>query len=116
MIDLKNLISITPLDQETKNNFLVALETASEGKKFEIKNFCWQAIFAHYQLKKQQRMQEILREVEEGKRQYSKADFENVDKEVFEEMNTKINALDNQADIAEIQQKLQEQLQKPTNS
>lgn len=108
MLDLKNLISITPVPEEIKQQLIASAETSAD-KKFEIENFCWETILSDVELKKQSRIAQIMDEIEQGKRKYSKEDIEKVDEEVFNEMSLQMEGLDTTDQIEEVRAKLQTQ-------
>lgn len=112
MLDLKNLISITPIPEEVKQQLIVSAETSAD-KKLEIESFCWETILSDVELKKQDRIAQIMDEIAQGNREYSKEDIEKVDEEVFSEINSKMEGLNMQDEIQEVRERLQQQTPTP---
>ena len=69
--NLKNLLSITSIDQDLKTQFLTLIETASEEKLLEIESCCWTTLLADAQQKKLKLASEYRLKAEKGRVPYS---------------------------------------------
>ena len=106
MIDLKSLAKVAPLNEEVKRERLEKAGSLSDEKTRELEDLCWEFIFSQYQSKIMFEKEKIISEVEEGKRQFSKKDLDDIEDTVLNELLQNLNAANDSGKIEEIREKL----------
>jgi len=107
--NLKNLLSISPIPEDIKTQFLTLVETANEDKLIEVESFCWEALFADANLKKQKMESEFMLKVEKGEIPYSEEDMLKIEETVSNELKAKIESSQTAVQIDDVREKLQAQ-------
>ncbi len=107
--NLKNLLSIAPVPTNLKPQFLALIDTANEDKLLEIESFCWEALFAEAELKKQKMESEYMLKVEKGEITYSVEEMNKFGEIVSNELKAKIDSTQTAGQLNDIREKLQAQ-------
>lgn len=112
MIELNQLILIAPFEEATRQEIQAKLDTLSEEQKRDLENLAWNMIINDYQNKVSLETQVAITEVAEGKRRAEDANLEQIQRDIFDELSTKLQGLVTTEQIAEVRQKIQEQTAK----
>lgn len=110
MIDLKQLVHITPFPADVKHDLLEKVDSLSEDKRYELTQLCWGAISTEHQNKLQFSFQKAMHEMATGKKTYSKEDFAKMEEVQLSELLRKLDVAENQQEIEEVRQKLKAHL------
>ncbi len=105
-ISLKQLITITPLNNKTKQKVLDALPTMSESQKFLVSTQCWQAISMSYQVLVKAKQDQMFDEMTKGQATYEKQDFVNAENEIFNKLLVKIDETQSSEEVEALKQQL----------
>jgi len=105
-ISLKQLIEITPLNNQTKQKTLAALPNLNQDQKLAITRQCWKSISLSYQVKVSAKFDEMFEEMAAGKATYEKQDFQNAENELFNRLLVKIDQVQSQEETEELKSKL----------
>jgi hypothetical protein len=107
-MDIKILISITPIGNALKDQLLQSAQTSAD-KKYEVENFCWETILSDFEMKREIKIEEIMEEAVEGKRKYSEDEIMKIDEGLIAEIQTLMGGAQSQEQLQEVRNKLQTQ-------
>ncbi|MFH2061922.1 MAG: hypothetical protein ABIJ43_02970 [Candidatus Beckwithbacteria bacterium] len=105
-ISLKQLVTITPLNNKTKQKILDALPTMSESQQFLVSTQCWQAISMSYQVLVKAKQDQMFDEMVKGKTTYEKKDFQNAENEIFNKLLVKIDETQSAEEVKTLKHQL----------
>lgn len=109
MIKLKQLIQVAPFPEGAKKQLLEQVDSFSQEKQFELIETCWALISADYQNRLRGELQNATLEMAKGEKVYSKEDFKKMEDDLFLELTSKLDTLENQEEIEVVRKRLQEQ-------
>lgn len=90
-ISLKQLVTLTPINNQTKQKALKALPNLTESQKFDLSKTCWNSISLNYQILVKKKFDQMFEEMAAGKTNYTKEDFTNAENEIFNKLLVKID-------------------------
>jgi hypothetical protein len=105
MIDLAKLVSTTPLPEENKKEILDQIPNLTPDKIFDLTNMCWDLISSDVENKLRIEAEKMLLD---PSLPLLKEDLNKKEEEMFQELISKLSAVDDQEKIDEIKQKLEE--------
>ena len=105
-ISLKQLVTITPLNNKTKQKVLDALPSMSESQQFLISTQCWQAISMSYQVLVKAKQDQMFDEMTKGEANYEKKDFTNAENEIFNKILVKIDETQSKEEVEALKHQL----------
>lgn len=105
-VSLKQLVTITPLNNKTKQKTLKSLPTLSETGKFKLSQICWKAISLHYQVLVKEKIDQMFKQMAMDEASYEKQDFVNAENEIFNKLLVKIDETQSQEEAETIKAKL----------
>ena len=77
-----------------------------------MENLSWEIIREDFENNVTFETQKALAEIKDGTKNPKEVDLEKIEDDIFNQLVSKIQAVDNQAEIAEVRQKIQEQTAK----
>lgn len=107
MIELKALINATPFSEEKRGQLLSKLETMTESEKFRLSEICWTALSTLYQLRLKRTINFMMYDMAQGKKEYSRNDFEEAKAKLYYEFAQKLDVAETEVEMAEVKSKLE---------
>lgn len=107
MITIHNLITLAPFEEDVKTELLEKADTFDDGKKLELINMCWGLISQWYENEIQNRYNQALLEMAEGKKEYTKEDLAKISQDVFTELTNKLQGAVTEENLEEVREKLE---------
>src|SRR3989338_3830037 len=89
-INLKILLSITPMASETKEKLMAILDEMDEDKKMQLNNLCWNTLADLIEIRYKKENAKLQQEITEGKRIYNSNDFTEARTRIIHELTEKI--------------------------
>lgn len=90
-LSIKEIIKAIPLEKEFKTKLLNGYDSYDEGMQTEIVQICYSAFIDLEQLLQDEKKQQFMIEVSQGTREMSENFRDEVDKAVWEEIESRIN-------------------------
>ncbi len=111
-IDLASLIKVAPFAQEDKQRLLANLDKLTEEQQVRLSNAAWSSLAQAYYLKLKYEFDKLNLEIQEGKREFNKKDYDELKERVLQEYLKKLKFADSQESMKKLREELQKQMQK----
>ncbi len=105
-LNLKQLITISPLNQSVKQKLTSALPNLSPQQKFELTKSLWRSITLTYKSLTQEKIDSMLEQMVKAEKSYEKKDFQNAENEIFNKLLVKIDETQSKEQADTIKSKL----------
>jgi hypothetical protein len=112
MLDIKQLIKVTPISDEVKAKLLQDVDSYSEGKKSELFQTCWELISSYYKEKIRYELTELAEKSLIEEKSFTEEDAQGIREACFKEFLDKLEGIENQEEISEIREKLTAEIAK----
>jgi len=106
MITLRQLITVAPFPEETRQELLSHEDALTSDKKVEVEELCWALISQWYQNELRAKQELATLEMAQGTKQYTVEDFKRMGDEVFIDLVQKLDVQSSEEDLAEAREKL----------
>ena len=106
MITLRQLIAVAPFPEDTKTELLSHVETLSSDKKRDLEELCWQFISQWYQNELRAKQETAVLEMNNGKKKYTKEDFQKIGDDLFTELTQKMDVQSSEEDLEQARENL----------
>lgn len=106
-ISLKTLIQITPFPKESREMLLKRYDELNDDDKFELSNFCWQALSIQYYSLLKTEKELLLLEIQSGKRKYNPNDFQEIKAKLTYELAQKLQHAQSNEQIEDVRKQLE---------
>ncbi|OGG03886.1 hypothetical protein A2W14_05435 [Candidatus Gottesmanbacteria bacterium RBG_16_37_8] len=107
-INLKLLLSITPMAQETKDKIMVVLDEFDEDRKIQLETLCWETLAELIDINYKKESAKLLQEIDEGKRKYNSNDFMEIRAKIIHDISEKLHMAETKEELELVRQKLEQ--------
>src|SRR3989338_9770492 len=109
MVTLRSLVTAAPFDEEMRKTILEKIDKneLDDGQKMQMSDLCWSMIFTLYETELRLKFDEIMMEVAEGKKKYSKNDYQEFQAKLIYRLSSQLEAGTTEKEIEEVKKKLQ---------
>lgn len=108
MVTLTSLFKVAPFDEETRKTVLdkLAKNELSDSQKLQFSSLCWEMIAKLYETELALKIQDMMREVAEGTKTYTKSDYKEEEVRLVHRFATELEAANSQESLEEVRKKL----------
>lgn len=113
MITFQTLITIAPFDDETRAQIASQEPSLTEDQKLQLTQLAWSLLAQQYRAKLDSKVDDILLEIQEGKRAYNREEFKKAEEELDLEFATKLESSQTTEAIQAVKGEIQKHLTNP---
>lgn len=108
MITLKSLVLVAPFEESTRKTLLEKIDKKelTDNQIVQITFLCWDMITRLHQTELQLRISDMIRESSEGKKNYSKNDYQELETKLVFNLSNQLNQAGAEADLEEVRKQL----------
>lgn len=111
-LSLQQLIALTNLSREVKEDALANIEKLNEDQKFRLSQVCWENIASQYENKARLEYEDMLEEMASGQKSYPPEAFAQLDDKIVTELLKVIQTELTEEQLTEVKGELQKHLDK----
>lgn len=109
-ITTRSLLHIAPMSKQWRDKMLAIVDELDDDNRYEVEKACWSGIAKLFRLRMDEESYKITKEINEGKREYDRADYTAIPERLYQELVAQLDSASSEVALEEIRQKLQEQL------
>lgn len=106
-ITLETLLKVSPMNESIRSQLLEKLNTLSDDQKFRLSTACWTALSLQFEARYKAKVAEAMLEIQEGKKTYTKEDFERMENELYTEFAKLLKSAESAEEITTVRQELE---------
>ena len=114
-VDLKTLLSVSPLDNATRTQVFEKLNTLNDDQKLQLSSACWSALAMQYQARFDFNKAQIISRITQGEKLDLKTEIDKISQELDKEYATLLSSAENEEQIEQVRQELSKYLRPKTN-
>jgi len=114
-VDLKTLLSVSPLDNATRTQVFEKLNTLNDDQKLQLSSACWSALAMQYQARFDFKKTQIISRITQGEKLDLRTEIDKISQELDKEYATLLSSAENEEQIGQVRQELSKYLRPKTN-
>lgn len=105
-LTVEQLLSVTPLEEETRKRALENLPRMNDTERFELEQICWETLMDQCKIRSRTRFEEAILKVSKGELS-EKIDRKAIEDQVLNELLAKIEGVLSETQILKVKEMLQ---------
>lgn len=112
-IDLKILVNISPIEQETKHKLLQQINSFSEDQKYRLSEVCWKALADQYHVKVTAQTEKILLDARIKGEDVNPEEIKKIEVNLTQEYAKLLNSASTEEEVHEVREQLKQYQAQP---